>query len=186
VIDVAVMQVSRDRIRTLGNMLPTSVSATILFPGVSTTEASGGSTSSGGGALTLNTGGISGVGSFAVAIPSSATFTFLASDSNTKLLQNPRIRAVNNEKATLRIGDRVPIATRSFQAGIIGGGVSPLVSTQFQYLDVGVNIDITPHIHSDREVTLKMSLEISSVTALRVSAVSRVSMRNCGTRFGRV
>jgi general secretion pathway protein D len=42
--------------------------------------------------------------------------------------------------------------------------VSPLVSTQFQYLDVGVNIDITPHIHSDTEVTLKMSLEISSVT----------------------
>jgi general secretion pathway protein D len=38
------------------------------------------------------------------------------------------------------------------------------VSTQFQYLDIGVNVDITPHIHSDKEVTLKMSLEISSVT----------------------
>jgi hypothetical protein len=81
VIDVAVGQVSRDRIRALGNMLPTSVSAAILPPGVSTTAASGGSTSSGAGALTLNTGGISGVGSFAVAIPSSATFTFLVSDT---------------------------------------------------------------------------------------------------------
>jgi general secretion pathway protein D len=39
-----------------------------------------------------------------------------------------------------------------------------LVNTQFQYIDVGVNIDITPHIHSDKEVTLKMTLEISSVT----------------------
>jgi general secretion pathway protein D len=167
VIDVAVMQVSRDHIRTLGNVLPTSVSAAILPSNGATTSASGGSTSSSGGAgaLTLNTGGISGVGGFAVAVPSSATFTFLASDSNTKLLQNPQIRALNNEKATLRIGDRVPIATGSFQPGIIGGGgVSPLVSTQFQYLDVGVNIDITPHIHSDREVTLKMGLEISSVT----------------------
>jgi general secretion pathway protein D len=70
------------------------------------------------------------------------------------VLQNPQIRVLNNEKATLRIGDRVPIATGSFQPGIIGGGgVSPLVSTQFKCLDVGVNIDITPHIHSDREVT---------------------------------
>jgi len=84
------------------------------------------------------------------------------SDSNTKLIQNPEIRALDNEKATLKIGDRVPIATGSF-AGT-QGGVSPLVNTQFQYLDVGVNIDITPHVHSDNEVTLKMVLEISSVT----------------------
>jgi general secretion pathway protein D len=168
VIDVAVMEVSRDKIRTLGNVLPTSVSAGLLPIGntSSGTSTSGASASSSGGALTLNTGGISGIGSFAVAIPSSATFTFLATDSNSKVLQNPQIRVLNNEKATLRIGDRVPIATGSFQPGVVGGGaVSPLVSTQFQYLDVGVNIDITPHIHSDREVTLKMSLEISSVTS---------------------
>jgi general secretion pathway protein D len=169
VIDVAVMEVSRDKIRTIGNVLPTSVSAAILPSGgaIASTGSttSGSSSSSSGGALTLNTGGVNGIGSFAVAIPSSATFTFLASDSNSKVLQNPQIRALNNEKSTLRIGDRVPIATGSFQPGIVGGGgVSPLVSTQFQYLDVGVNIDITPHIHSDREVTLKMSLEISSVT----------------------
>ena len=56
----------------------------------------------------------------------------------------------------------MPIATGSF-AGTTGG-VSPLVNTQFQYLDVGVNIDITPHVHSENEVTLKMVLEISSVT----------------------
>jgi general secretion pathway protein D len=98
-----------------------------------------------------------------VSVPG-GSFTMLATDSNTKLLQNPEIRALNDEKSTLRIGDRVPIATGSFQPGIVGGGgVSPLVSTQFQYLDVGVNIDITPHIH-EHEVTLKMALEISSVT----------------------
>ena len=151
IIDVAVMQVSRDRIRTLGTNVPTSVSVGIL-PSQSAGSASGG----GSGGFT--------VGNFVLSVPG-GSFTMLASDSNTKLLQNPEIRVLNNEKATLRIGDRVPIATGSFQPGIVGGGgVSPLVSTQFQYLDVGVNIDITPHIHSDREVTLKMSLEISSVT----------------------
>jgi general secretion pathway protein D len=86
------------------------------------------------------------------------------SDSNTKILQRPQLRAIDNEKATLKIGDRVPIATGSFTPGIGAGGISPLVNTQFQYLDVGVNIDITPHVHSDHEVTLKMVLEISSVT----------------------
>ena len=148
IIDVAVMQVSRDRLRTLGMNVPTSVSIG-LSPTISAN----------------NTGSAVGfpVGNFMLSV-GGGSFTALATDSNTKLLQNPQIRTLNNEKATLRIGDRVPIATGSF-AGTVGGtGVSPLVSTQFQYLDVGVNIDITPHIHSNREVTLKLGLEISSVT----------------------
>jgi general secretion pathway protein D len=85
------------------------------------------------------------------------------SDSHTKLLQNPEIRALNDERSSLKIGDRIPIATGSYTPGG-GTSVSPLINTQFQYLDVGVNIDITPHIHSNHEVTLKMSLEISSMT----------------------
>jgi general secretion pathway protein D len=157
------MQVSRDRLRNLGTNVPTSA-------GIGFTS-SGPGTGSGAGTVSGGTGGSATSGSytfkagpFAVSI-SGGSFTALASASNTKLLQNPEIRALNNEKAALRIGDRVPIATGSFQPGVIGGGgISPLVSTQFQYLDVGVNIDITPHIHSDNEVTLKMSLEISSVT----------------------
>jgi general secretion pathway protein D len=152
ILDIAVMQVSRNRVRTLGTNVPTSAGIGVLSGGA------GGVAGSGGG----GTGWTAGSFSFSVA---GGSFTALATDSNTKLLQNPEIRALNNEKATLRIGDRVPIATGSFQPGIAGGGgVSPLISTQFQYLDVGVNIDITPHIHSDNEVTLKMTLEISSVT----------------------
>src|ERR1022692_3804247 len=149
IIDVAVMQVSRDRLRTLGMNVPTSVSIG-LSPTIGANNNSGGTVGFPVGNCMLSVGG--------------GSFTALATDSNTKLLQNPQIRTLNNEKATLRIGDRVPIATGSF-AGTVGGtGVSPLVSTQFQYLDVGVNIDITPHIHSNREVTLKLGLETSSVT----------------------
>lgn len=154
IIDVTVMEVSRARVRTLGTTVPTSTTVAYLpAAGAAAAGAAGGGPA---GAVKL--------GSFAVAVPS-ASFTVLASDSNSKILQNPEIRVLNNEKASLKIGDRVPIATGSFQPGLVGGaGVSPLVSTQFQYLDVGVNIDITPHIHSEHEVTLKMSLEISSVT----------------------
>jgi general secretion pathway protein D len=57
----------------------------------------------------------------------------------------------------------VPIATGSFQPGIGGVGINPLVNTQFQYLDVGVNIDITPHVHADGSVTLKVMMDVSNV-----------------------
>ena len=100
---------------------------------------------------------------FQVTIPS-ANLSAVMSDSDTKLIQNPQIRALDGQKATLKIGDRVPVATGSFQPGIGGVGINPLVNTQFQYLDVGVNIDITPHVHAGREVTLKISMDISSVT----------------------
>ena len=91
---------------------------------------------------------------FTVTIPP-ATATALFSDSSTKMIQNPQIRAVDGQKASLKIGDRIPIATGSFQPGIGGVGINPLVNTQFQYTDVGVNIDITPKVHAGREVTLK-------------------------------
>jgi general secretion pathway protein D len=65
----------------------------------------------------------------------------------------------------MKIGDRVPVATGSFQPGIGGVGINPLVNTQFQYLDVGVNIDITPRVHAGREISLKMTLDISAVTS---------------------
>jgi general secretion pathway protein D len=100
-------------------------------------------------------------GDFSVSI-SGASFSLLASDSDTKVIQRPEIRAIDSEKSSLKIGDRVPIATGSFQSGLGGS-----VNTQFQYLDVGVNVDITPYIHADRSVTLKMSLEISSVAGVQ-------------------
>src|SRR5437879_119541 len=101
-----------------------------------------------------------------------ATATALSNDSFTKLIQNPEIRVVDGQSAKLRVGDRVPVATGSFQAGVgvgaIGGGgagvVNPLVNTQFQYIDVGVNVDITPHIHPNHQISMKVSVEVSSVT----------------------
>jgi len=63
----------------------------------------------------------------------------------------------------------VPIATGSFQAGVgVGataatGVINPLVNTQFTYLDVGVNIDVTPRVHPDGDVSLKLSIDVSNV-----------------------
>jgi general secretion pathway protein D len=165
VVEVAVMQVSRDKLHNLGVNPPTSATVT-LQNNINTTSTTTGTTttgSSGSGGINLNTLANLNATDFQVTIPS-ATATALLSDSNTKLIQNPQIRALDGQKATLKIGDRVPVATGSFQPGIGGVGINPLVNTQFQYLDVGVNIDITPRVHAGREVTLKMTLDISAVT----------------------
>ena len=42
--------------------------------------------------------------------------------------------------------------------------INPLVNTQFQYLDVGVIVDVTPRIHPDFTTSMKLSIEVSSVT----------------------
>jgi len=162
-IEIAVMEVSKDTLRTIGTNPPTSIS--VSMSPIRTDQngnTSGSSSGSSGSSWSFPQIANLAAGNFYLTVPG-ATMSFLMSDSGTKVLQNPQVRAIDNEKATLKIGDRVPVATGSFTPGTTGG-VNALVSTQFQYLDIGVNVDITPHIHSEREVTLKMSLEISSVT----------------------
>jgi general secretion pathway protein D len=168
IVEVAIMQVSRDKTRNLGLNPPTSATVALQSNINNTTSSTGtstsGSTTSGtANQINLNRLGNLNATDFTVTIPP-ATATALFSDSHTKLIQNPQIRAVDGQKASLKIGDRVPVATGSFQPGIGGVGINPLVNTQFQYLDVGVNIDITPKVHAGREVTLKILMDISSVT----------------------
>ena len=168
VVDVAVLQINKDKKRTLGVSPPTSATVQ-LQPNVNTTNTTNNGTTNGNtgtssnGSINLNSLANLNATDFQVTI-SSANLSALLSDSSTKLIQNPQIRSVDGQKASLKIGDRVPVATGSFQPGIGGVGINPLVNTQFQYLDVGVNIDVTPKIHADGDVTLKVSMDISSVT----------------------
>jgi general secretion pathway protein D len=171
IIDIAVMQVSKDRSRTLGFNPPTSATVALqsninntTTPTTNPTTGVTTTPTTGTGGLNLNTLGNLNATDFQVTIPS-ANLSAVMGDTDTKLIQNPQIRALDGQKASLKIGDRVPVATGSFQPGIGGVGINPLVNTQFQYLDVGVNIDITPHVHAGREVTLKITMDISSVTS---------------------
>jgi general secretion pathway protein D len=167
-IEVKVMQVSRDKAHTLGINPPTSVSVQLqnnlntTTPVSTTTTTTTTSTTSTG--LSLNQIASLNATDFNVTIPQ-ATATALMSDTDTKVIQSPQIRALDGQKASLKIGDKVPIATGSFSSGIgsIGAGISPLTNTQFQYLDVGVNIDVTPKVHAGREVSLKLSMDVSDV-----------------------
>ncbi|MGA7884383.1 MAG: cohesin domain-containing protein [Acidobacteriaceae bacterium] len=175
VIDIAVLEVSRDLLRNIGVQLPQTASisfqasnanlnntGTSGTSGTSTTgtSSSTGSTASG---LTLNNLAHLNSTNFAVSIGQAAV-DLLLTDSRSQIIQNPQIRCSNGQQSTLKIGERIPIATGSFAApgltaGAIGGGYA---QTQFQYIDVGVDMTITPTVHFDHDVTLKSKIEVSA------------------------
>ena len=175
VVEVAIMQVTRDKMRNLGIQPPGSITVQLQDNNVTTTSTTVNGNAGNGGTATTTTGNTGSINlnslahlnatNFQVTIPS-ATANFLMSDSSSKLIQQPQIRAADGQKASLKIGERVPVATGSFQPGIGGVGINPLVNTQFNYIDVGVNIDITPRVHGLDEVTLKLAMDISAVDSL--------------------
>jgi general secretion pathway protein D len=94
-----------------------------------------------------------------------ATVNALLTDNQTRIIQDPQMRISDGDKATLTVGEKIPIATGSFQAGVgvSTTSVSPLVNTQFTYQDVGVKIVVTPRVHPDGSVTLVQAIDISSL-----------------------
>src|SRR5580658_838868 len=176
VIQVAVMEARRDRMRNLGIAPPSSITASFTNPitSTSTTSSSTSTTTTNTSATISQLQGAAPTGlltqGYSITMPS-ATANFLMTDTSTQILDDPEIRVVDGQTAKLRIGDRIPVATGSFQAGIgVGstgtgaGVVNPLVNTQFQYLDVGVNVDVTPRIHPDHEISMKVNVVVSSQT----------------------
>jgi general secretion pathway protein D len=172
VIQVQVLEARLDKVRNLGVNPGTTASIQVVPPGTTTTTSNSGSGTNSNNTTNILTlkdlTHLSG-SDYSVTLPS-FTANALLTDSTTKIIQDPEIRSVDGQPAKLRIGDRVPIATGSFQAGVgVGstagtGFVNPLVNTQFQYQEVGVNVDITPRVHPNHEVSLKVSIEVSSVT----------------------
>jgi general secretion pathway protein D len=165
VVDVAILEVNRSVERNLGISLPTSVSITPQAnPNTTTTNGStptAGTTPTTPSNFTLNSLAHLNANNFAVGI-TGGTVNALLNDADTRILQNPSIRATDGQRAQLKIGQRIPIATGSYNAGVSTGVASIGVQTQFQYLDVGVNIDLTPTVHYDHEVTLKVHIEVSA------------------------
>ena len=159
IIDVLVLETSKTRNRELG-ITPVSGGGDGISLPVSFTGAAVGA-GEGGGLPLSNLGKLSSR-DWSTVLPG-GQLTALMSSSDTRLLQSPRIRAADNFQASLRIGDRIPIATGSFQPGIGGVGINPLVNTQFTYTDVGVVLDLTPKIHNDSEISLHIEVEISTV-----------------------
>jgi general secretion pathway protein D len=167
VVQVEVLQARTDRLRDLG-VLPGQQASVTFSPNGTTTTPAGGTPAPN--TLGLNQLKHLSTKDYSVTLPG-ATANAVLTDTYTKIIQNPEIRSIDGQPAKLRVGDRIPIATGSFSSGLgltggTAGGISPLVNTQFTYQDVGVNVDMTPRIHPNREVSLKIKVEVSSVTGV--------------------
>src|SRR6266850_5440811 len=158
VIQVAVLQARRDRLRNIG-IQPGTSSSLAFTPPTASSSTTAATTVALNQLRTLST------ADYSITLPG-AQANFLMTDNSTHIIDNPEIRVVDGQTAKLRVGDRVPVATGSFTAGVgaTTTSVNALVNTQFQYLDVGVNVDVTPRIHPDHEISLKVNVVVSSVT----------------------
>jgi general secretion pathway protein D len=176
-IDVVVMEIDRNKVRDLGitplygtssGLGATAAFNNYLTGGATPTTSSSTSTGTTTGTTTTTTtvpinrlGHLAG-GSWSVAIPS-VQAQALISDTNAKILTKPQLRAMDGKVAKIRIGQKVPISTGSFTPFTGGGATAGNIFSQFQYQDIGVNLDVTPKVHLDRDITLEIKVEISSI-----------------------
>ena len=178
VLDVEVLEISRNQLYELGIQFPEQIGYGLLQPTTSTTTVTNTSTQT-----TVNLGGTlapgfidlknrSGLTAFTANPGLLLNLKSQGGDSN--LLANPRIRVKSREKARIHIGDKLPIFTTTSTANV---GVSASVS----YLDVGLKLDVEPVVHLQDEVAMKVNLEVSSVVK-EVSGPSSSTAYQIGTR----
>ena len=174
-VDATVLEVDRNMLRQLGILPPQGTALT--FTGGNTTTTTGGTTTT----STSNTTTLRGLsqinsGSFSITIPPT-TAQFLAQNSKTKLVQNPSIRATDGKLASIRIGSQIPIASGSFQPAFVGATGTPVVN--FQFVDVGVNLDITPRVMLNHEVSMTVMVQVRALAGDRnVGGVTQPVLTN--------
>jgi general secretion pathway protein D len=165
-VDVELLQINTKTLLDLGPILtPYSITANAPAPGGTTNL---GGTVPGGSGLTgqftwdqltrLS------IYSFGFTLPT-LTYNFIKNNANTELLAKPQLRISEGQKAQLIIGDKTPIPVTTFNTGVTNQGqVIPV--TSFQYQDVGIKIEVEPRVHHNREITLKLTVEVSQITGL--------------------
>ncbi|HEX9944008.1 MAG TPA: secretin N-terminal domain-containing protein [Thermoanaerobaculia bacterium] len=182
VIDVELLQINTARLRELGVSLSSYSVGQSLDLGTST-----GGTGGTGGTGTTTPSGVRlsdlefiNQSNWILTIPS-FLYNFVKTNADAQLLAKPQLRITEGEKASLTIGDRVPIPLTTFNTQNVGGqgGIIPI--TSFQYQDVGIRIDLEPRVHHNQEVTLKVKVEVSNLTG-QVQGAAGQSQPIIGTR----
>ncbi len=179
VIDVELLQINSGRLRELGTALSSySVSQSLNFGNSGTTGTGGtGSTPAG---VRLSDLQFINQSNWLLTIPS-FVYNFIKTNTDAQLLAKPQLRISEGEKASLVIGDRIPIPLTTFNTQNAGstGGIVPI--TSFQYQDVGIRIDMEPRVHHNQEVTLKIKVEVSNLNG-NVAGSGGQSQPIIGTR----
>jgi general secretion pathway protein D len=88
----------------------------------------------------------------------SAFFDVLATQSDVKFLSTPQVMVLDNQTANIRVGDQIPVTTRSSQSTT--NPDAPIV-TEVQFRDTGTLLTVTPRINEGGQITLEISQEVS-------------------------
>ena len=95
-----------------------------------------------------------------------AIVTALATDRNANLLSTPSIMALDNQEATIVVGQRVPFRSGSYTTDTGAGINNPFTTVQRE--DVGLTLKVTPHIHDGTSVRMEVDQEISNVVETQI------------------
>jgi general secretion pathway protein D len=109
-----------------------------------------------------------------------AVLNTLGSDGRTQILASPQIMVLDNEKAELKVGDRISVQTQTQTGVSTGTGVL----NSFQYLETGILLAVTPRINSGGMVTLEVNQEVSEADPTTITATNpnpNVATRNAKT-----
>jgi len=150
IMEVEVLEISHSLAEQLGINYPANVAFSATKPGNSTAPGIPGLAVSDLGKQNKNTIAVSPIGI-------SVDLTKTVGLAN--LLSSPRIRARNKEKAKILVGNRLPVVTSGTSA-TTGGSFS---TSNVQYIDVGLTLEVQPTIHNDGNVAIKVGLEVSSI-----------------------
>ncbi|MBS4095539.1 MAG: type II and III secretion system protein [Sulfuricella sp.] len=186
-LEVEVLEVSRTRLSQIGIDYPNQVTFTAMGGAALAAAAAGGTTGTttttgstpSSNAITLNDLRQLNGNRIATSPALAATINLKLQDGDANLLASPRIRVRNREKAKVMIGDRVPVITNAITPVSTG---SPVVTGSVQYLDVGLKLEVEPDIHLDREVSIKLNLDVSSIIKEIANPVSGTLAYQIGTR----
>jgi len=88
----------------------------------------------------------------------SIVLNLIKQDSDAQTLANPRVRVMSNKQAKFLIGEKIPVQTSTIQSTTVGQ-----VTSQFEYKDVGIKLNIEPTVHLSNTVTLKLGMEVSNL-----------------------
>jgi general secretion pathway protein D len=92
-------------------------------------------------------------------------YRLIKEDGSGRVLANPQLRAQVGMTAQAQFGEEVPIPVTTFSP-IATGGVAQQPITSFNYRNIGVNIDITPRTHMNNDVTLALSIAVTSISGV--------------------
>jgi len=114
-------------------------------------------------------------GNFFISLPT-ALVNFLESDSDTKVIAQPRLRGVSDEEIKYLVGQKVPIPQTTFTP-IAAGGVSQQPIMSYTQQDVGLDVKIKPKIHFEKEITLELEVKITSLGGKGIADIPIINTR---------